>query len=114
MSLTPYQFLEHFHECLYLWDKAIIDQKIMHRHKTYELPEYQKIMDLGIEIVPLLIEELRVAPRPFIRLLMALTNEQPCPEGIWGALDLVSDCWIEWWEKLTNEHCEKCWQKKMS
>jgi hypothetical protein len=61
-------------------------------------PSYQKIIGIGPEAVPLLLEELRRRPDHWFWALHVLTEEDPVPAEHRGHFDTMVSAWIAWGE----------------
>lgn len=61
-------------------------------------PKYQRIIGLGIEVVPLILRELSQHEEPdhWFWALNAITGEDPVPPEHQGRLVKMKDAWIEW------------------
>jgi hypothetical protein len=60
------------------------------------LPAYQKIIGMGPEIVPLILEELEREPDQWFWALNAITDADPVPPEHLGAVDLMAEDWLRW------------------
>ena len=61
-----------------------------------EHPAYQQIIDLGPEVVPLLLRELDHQPDHWFRALQALTGVNPVPAESRGNLKAMAAAWLAW------------------
>lgn len=59
-------------------------------------PDYKSIIDMGTEVVPLLLLELEAEPDYLFAALRAITGENPVSKNIAGDLDKMAEVWIEW------------------
>ncbi len=59
-------------------------------------PAYQQIIDLGPEVVPLLLHELERETDHWFRALRALTGADPVPPELRGNLPAIRDAWLRW------------------
>ncbi len=59
-------------------------------------PEYQRIIGMGHEAVPLLLEELQKAPDHWFWALVAITGEDPVPPEHKGKLSEMTKAWLQW------------------
>ena len=74
-------------------------QRSRHMSNTAQmamLRPYQKIIGMGIEAVPLILEELQREPNQWFWALEAITEENPVPAEAAGRVRLMADAWIEW------------------
>jgi hypothetical protein len=60
------------------------------------LPSYQRIIGMGLAVVPLLLEELRREPDQWFWALEAITEEKPVPPDAAGDVPRMAQAWIEW------------------
>ena len=68
---------------------------------------YQRIIGMGMPVVPLILEDLRNQPYHWFWALNAITGEQPVPESARGRVREMANAWIRWGEQKklieTNE-----------
>ena len=57
---------------------------------------YQRIIGMGMEAVPLILEDLREKPYHWFWALNAITGEDPVPESMRGRVREMADVWIRW------------------
>ena len=83
----------HFEVLRSEWHKATGVQSFL----DFDHPTYQGIIELGMPVVPILLEELRDDPDWWGRALEVITGENPCkfPE-MSGRLDLIAKAWVDW------------------
>ncbi len=60
------------------------------------LKSYQKIIGMGWNAVPLILEELKVRPAHWSWALQAITDENPVPKEYYGKVKKVAQCWVDW------------------
>jgi hypothetical protein len=60
------------------------------------LPPYQRIIGMGMPVVPLILEELRREPHHWFWALEAITEQNPVPPESLGKIQEMADAWIEW------------------
>ena len=70
-------------------------------------PAYQRIIGLGPQVVPILIERLRKKPGWWFWALRALTGVDPVPEASRGRPTLMAEAWTNWWD---SEGIKEGWQ----
>jgi hypothetical protein len=63
------------------------------------LGSYQRIIGMGWDAVPLILEELQREPRQWFWALEAITEENPVPEEAAGKVRQMAEAWIEWGKK---------------
>jgi hypothetical protein len=62
------------------------------------LKPYQRIIGLGMPVVPFILEELRREPDQWFWALESITEENPIPPEAAGKVRLMAKAWIEWGE----------------
>jgi hypothetical protein len=60
------------------------------------LQPYQRIIGMGMPVVPLILEELRREPHHWFWALEAITEQNPVPAESLGKLQQMADAWIQW------------------
>src|SRR5262249_45574622 len=60
------------------------------------LRPYQRIIGMGWEAVPFILEELQHEPRQWFWALEAITEENPVPPDAAGKVRLMAQAWIDW------------------
>ncbi len=60
------------------------------------LKPYQRIIGLGLPVVPLILEELNREPNQWFWALEAITEQNPVPPEARGKIRLMAQAWIEW------------------
>ena len=60
------------------------------------LKPYQRIIGLGLPVVPLILEELNREPNQWFWALEAITEQNPVPPEAKGKVRLMAQAWIEW------------------
>ena len=59
-------------------------------------PAYRAIMNLGDEVVPLLLEELRKRPEPWFTALRHITGANPVAREQRGDMKAMASAWVRW------------------
>lgn len=59
-------------------------------------PAYRQIIELGPEVVPLILTDLEREPDHWHMALVELTGENPVPASAHGRLRAVADAWTRW------------------
>jgi len=59
-------------------------------------PSYQRIIGLGPQVVPLILQDLRDFGGPWFWALRALTGENPVPPEHRGKISLMTEDWLQW------------------
>ena len=60
------------------------------------LKPYQRIIGLGLPVVPLILAELEHEPDQWFWALEAITGEDPVPPEAKGKVTLMAEAWEEW------------------
>jgi hypothetical protein len=60
------------------------------------LPSYQRIIGMGLPVVPLILDELQREPDQWFWALEAITEENPVPADAAGNVRKTAAAWIEW------------------
>ena len=60
------------------------------------LRPYQRIIGMGLPVVPLILEELQREPDQWFWALEAITEENPVPPEAAGVVKLMARAWIDW------------------
>ncbi|MCI0461687.1 MAG: hypothetical protein L0Z62_32450 [Gemmataceae bacterium] len=60
------------------------------------LRPYQRIIGMGLPVVPLILEELQHTPDQWFWALEAITEQNPVPPEAAGEVGLMARAWIEW------------------
>jgi hypothetical protein len=60
------------------------------------LKPYQRIIGMGWDAVPLILEELQREPRQWFWALEAITEADPVPPEAAGKVRVMAQAWIEW------------------
>ena len=68
-------------------DSSLIQKKVRH-------PAYQQIIELGPDVVPLILQDLEESPTHWFRALTAITGENPVLPG--STFRQAVDAWLTW------------------
>ena len=60
------------------------------------LAPYQRIIGMGMDAIPLILQELQREPDQWFWALEAITDEDPVPPEAKGKVALMAQAWIEW------------------
>ena len=60
------------------------------------LRPYQRIIGMGLPVVPLILKELAREPDQWFWALEAITEQNPVPTEAAGKVALMAKAWIEW------------------
>lgn len=61
-----------------------------------EHPAYQRIIELGVPVLPYLFADLRSAPKPWFYALRQITGASPIPSKDAGNFDAMVRAWSDW------------------
>ncbi len=59
-------------------------------------PAYQRIIEMGQDAVPLILQELQKRPDHWFPALYAITGANPVPVNAQGNLSMMTDAWLNW------------------
>lgn len=71
---------------------ADVSEMVMH-------PAYQRIIGMGPDVVPFLLEDLEREPEHWFWALYSITGAKPVPPKSEGKLEEMAKAWIEWGKK---------------
>ncbi|MGI8980717.1 MAG: hypothetical protein ACR2FY_15935 [Pirellulaceae bacterium] len=60
------------------------------------LRPYQRIIGMGMPVVPLILQELAREPDQWFWALEAITEQNPVPPAAAGKVSLMAQAWIDW------------------
>jgi hypothetical protein len=60
------------------------------------LQPYQRIIGMGMPVVPLILEELRREPHHWFWALEAITEQNPVPTESLGKTKAMAEAWVKW------------------
>jgi hypothetical protein len=63
---------------------------------------FQKIVALGKEVIPYIIEVLKKAPSFLIIALLQITGENPVKPDHCGKIKEMTRDWVEWWDRRSS------------
>lgn len=64
--------------------------------KITQHPDYQAIIAMGPDVVPLILRELVIKPGHWFVALHTITGENPVPDDCRGNLRKMTECWLAW------------------
>lgn len=59
-------------------------------------PAYQEIIQLGNDVVPYILADLKISPNHWFHALRTITSENPVEPTLQGRMQEMSDAWIDW------------------
>ncbi|MGR3317360.1 MAG: hypothetical protein ACUZ8O_02610 [Candidatus Anammoxibacter sp.] len=68
---------------------SFVSQRMRH-------PAYNRIINMGRSMVPLIIKQLEQEPDHWFYALASLTGENPIPADFTGTVNDAADLWIQW------------------
>jgi hypothetical protein len=79
------------------WRKETGYYSFAHQYAMH--PAYQRIIGLGLPVLPLILEDLRRETAHWFWALEAITGEDPVPPDDRGKVDQMAAAWIAWGER---------------
>jgi hypothetical protein len=76
------------------WRQSTMFESSMDRITGH--PAYRAIVQLGEEVLPLLLEELRQQPEPWFTALRQITQTDPVRQEQRGDMKAMADAWVRW------------------
>jgi hypothetical protein len=64
--------------------------------KITKHPAYQAIIQMGEDVVPLIIKDLEMEPKHWGPALFAITGANPIPKEHAGRVKMIAEDWIQW------------------
>ncbi|MBC5829214.1 MAG: hypothetical protein GIW98_03350 [Candidatus Eremiobacteraeota bacterium] len=65
-------------------------------NEKFQHPAYREIIDLGPEVVPIILRDLRTRPDYWFSALTSITGQDPISPLSYGNLDEMVSSWVEW------------------
>ena len=93
-----------FHRLLNKWRFDTYFHSLM--KETIDDPSFRKIVDMGPQIIPWVINEIRHTP-DFLMLALhfVVPNENPVPASSRGKIGEMVDAWLSWFDRTApNDH----------
>jgi hypothetical protein len=88
------EVIEKFHTLATEWENEV--SGLSSTAQMSQHPAYQKIIDMGNQIVPLLLAELEKNPLYWLTALSEITGENPIQPEHRGRVQQMALAWIEW------------------
>jgi hypothetical protein len=85
---------ERFHRLAAEWKEQA--RYLSNSARMAMLPAYQRIIGMGMPVVPLILEELRREPHHWYWALEAITEQDPVPPEARGKILEMAAAWIAW------------------
>lgn len=92
--LTPSDARERFEKLVQEW---LSDTKFLSNIDEIALhPAYQRIIGMGPEVIPFILEKLITSPSYWFWALKAITGEDPVPADDRGDMVKMTQHWLQW------------------
>ncbi len=88
------QVVDRFHALALAWEQEVAG--LSSTTQMAQHPMYQEIINMGIEIVPLLLKELEKNPLHWLTALSTITGENPIQPEQKGRVKQMASAWLEW------------------
>lgn len=77
------------------------------RHKSSPIekakhPAYQRIIGMGTDVIPFIIQDLREGTDHWHWALVSITGANPLDDENSGDMNAIAESWINWWEDLIS------------
>ena len=93
-SQTPAEVRDRFRRLAAEWKQQ--SRYLSNTAQMAMLRPYQRIIGIGLPVVPLILQELRHEPDQWFWALEAITDENPVPPEAAGNVRLMAQAWVEW------------------
>ena|SRR5438105_194048 len=93
-NVTASEIRDRFCRLAHEWKQQA--RFLSNTHKMVMLKPYQRIIGMGREAVPLILEELEREPLQWFWALESITEHNPVPPEAAGRVQLMAKAWIEW------------------
>jgi hypothetical protein len=94
VSLREVVLQQYFQDALKKWrDEVGISSLVSEKRAS---PAYQRIVDMGEEAVPLLLEEIASRPSLIFMALHDITGEDPIVPDHQGRVSAMTEDWLKW------------------
>jgi hypothetical protein len=85
---------ERFRRLTETWERATSHLSSM--KAASEHPAYQEIISLGVDVVPLLLRDLKDTQRHWFIALHQITGANPIPDSAAGNIPKMVEAWLQW------------------
>src|SRR5262249_25740043 len=85
---------ERFHRLARDWKEQ--SRYLSNAAQMAMLRPYQRIIGMGLPVVPLILEELQREPDQWFWALESITEENPVPPEAAGVVRMMAEAWVEW------------------
>ena len=85
---------ERFHRLAAEWKQESL--YLSNLRQAAMLPSYQRIIGMGLPVVPLILEDLARDPVPWFWALEAITEANPVPPDVNGDMKRITEAWLDW------------------
>jgi len=76
------------------WEREVAGASIVAEKTSH--PAYQKIVDMGTAVIPLLLRELELRPNHWFAALRAITGANPIQPEQRGRTKQMAESWLKW------------------
>ncbi|SRR5260221_1887520 len=83
------------------WRREILSSSSM--IEMVDDSNYQKIIALGEQVLPLIFEDMEREPDHWFFALREITGEDPVNDEDSGDLEKMTKSWLEWWKNKNGE-----------
>ena len=97
------EVVSEFNRLSELWKNETIFMSS--RLEAEENQYYKEILNLGSDIIPCIINELKTSPYWWFSALETLTGEQPLNKSDFGDLLAMTNAWLEWDKNKNGNDC---------
>jgi hypothetical protein len=88
-----------FEACYAKWEE---ETKYLSSSKMFDNIYYQKIISLGIDVAPVIVNKLKETPRHLFVALQKITGINPIKPENRGKIKEMANDWIDWWKQNEN------------
>lgn len=88
---------ERFYSLTTLWQRDV--EGLSSTTQMVKHPAYREIVEMGMPIVPLLLQELKNDPLYWLDALHTITGENPIDPEQRGRVRQMADAWLTWGER---------------
>jgi hypothetical protein len=88
---------ERFHRLAAEWKEQA--RYLSNSVRMAMLQPYQRIIGMGMPVVPFILEDLRREPHHWFWALEAITEQNPVPPESLGKIQEMANAWVEWGQR---------------
>ena len=94
MAATSETLEQKFHRLAETWQKAVAHHSSSSIRENH--PAYRAIIDLGPDVVPILLRDLEGTHRHWFGALEKITRADPIPDSAAGNIPNMVEAWLSW------------------